>query len=235
MKNINKTIKNKVALSNANLNINNNEICALIGPNGAGKTTLIKCLTGLSSSDSGIIKFDNESLNNRSINDILSKIGAVLKFPESISKTPIESIFNQEFFYRGIKQHKSVNYYLNKVKLNVSPDTKAGKLSLGMKQRLLIALAISHNPSLLILDEPFNGLDVDGVDLMKNIISDFVKENNNSVLITSHSLNDLNDFVSSVTFMQSGHTLHKETMEDIRENYGGSIKDYYREVHNNEL
>ncbi|GLB46071.1 ABC transporter ATP-binding protein [Philodulcilactobacillus myokoensis] len=233
MKDINKKIGGKQILSNANFELNSKEICALIGPNGAGKTTFLKVLLNLINADTGIVEINDSQMTSKNINYLLPKFGVMLKYPESISKLSINNLFKQHEHYMKVRQVDSTENLLKKVKLNVTLDTEVGKLSLGMKQRLLLALAISSDPTVIILDEPFNGLDVDGVDLFKSILKE-LREKGKSIIITSHSLSDLNGLVDSVIFLNNGTTLPKISMQVIDKKYNGSIKDYYREVHNND-
>lgn len=232
MKNIMKKIKKHNILLNANINVKEGEICALIGPNGVGKTTLLKILLHLIKQDSGSISINNKIVNNKNINTYLKDIGSVLTFPESINDLTIKELFNQHFHYMGV-DNQSIVSILNKVKLNVSLDAKAGQFSLGMKQRLLLGLAISHNPSIIILDEPFNGLDIDGVEIFQNIIKE-QKTKGKSIIITSHSMNDLNSLVDSVIALKNGKTFEKKDIRYIKNKYNGKIESYYKKVINNE-
>lgn len=226
--NVSKLINQKLVLNNVNLRLDRGEICALIGPNGAGKTTLLKCFLGLIKKDVGSIKINGVELQLNNLNRILPKFGTVIKYPESISELSIKTLFNQHQHYMGVKRTQSIHSLLSKVNLNVSLDRKAGELSLGMRQRLLLALAISHDPSILILDEPFNGLDVSGVDIFNKIINKF-KAQGKSVLLTSHSLENLDDLVDSVMFINHGRTFHKISTRVIQVEYG-NIRNYYKEM-----
>lgn len=97
-----------------------------------------------------------------------------------------------------------------------------------MKQRLLLGVAISHNPNILILDEPFNGLDPDGVFLIKDIITRF-KNCGGSVIIASHSLAELEEFVTSVVFIKDGQTFKKKSIEVLLQRYPGGLQEYYKQ------
>lgn len=228
MNNISKLINQRIILNNANLKLDKGEICALIGPNGAGKTTLLKCLLGLINKDTGSISVDRIKVQLSSLNQILPKFGVVLKYPESISQLSIKTLFDQHQHYMGIKRNRSIHSLLSEVDLNVSLYQEASELSLGMSQRLLLALAISHNPSILILDEPFNGLDISGVNIFKKIINKF-KSQGKSVLLTSHSLENLDGLVDSVIFINHGKTAHKISAKVIQNKYG-NIQNYYKEM-----
>lgn len=228
MNNIEKNIDGFNILKISNLCIEKGEICALIGSNGAGKTTLINCLLGLINPEQGTIKINNELFQNNERSQILSQIGSVLQYPTSISKLTINQLFTEHFHYLNLKKPTSWDKFLENVNLNVSPNLKIGKMSLGMKQRLLVALALSHNPNILILDEPFNGLDPDGIILIKNLITSF-KNCGGIILISSHSLGELEDFTTSVVFIKNGQTFEKIYMKLLLDKYKGGLQEYYKE------
>lgn len=227
--NLYKTFENKGLVNNANLRVNNGEICAVIGPNGAGKTSLIKCILGLLKQDVGDILINEQEMTAITRNDLLKEIGTVLQFPVMVGRLTVEQVFVEHFHYYGVKTTGVMQELLRKVELPVSMNSLAKNLSLGMKQRLLLCLALAHKPSILILDEPFNGLDVDGIRLMKDILKDFA-EMGNSVLITSHSLNELQDIATNVVFMKNGTTTHNQKMEEIVRDFEGGLLQYYEEA-----
>lgn len=227
MKDIQKSINEIKVLDSVNLSIEQGEICALIGPNGAGKTTLINCLLNLIIQEQGIVKINDKIFTEATRNEILMKIGAVLQYPTSISHLSIKQLFEEHFHYLKLENHKSYEEILNSVELDISINTIIGKLSLGMKQRLLLGVAISHNPSILILDEPFNGLDPDGVFLIKDIMKK-IKNNNGIVLISSHSLSELEDFCTSIAFIKNGHIYEKNYIETIMKDFSGGLSEYYK-------
>lgn len=225
--NIQKSVNGKSILSCANLSIDSGEICGLIGPNGAGKTTLIKCLLGLLKTDGGSISIDNMLLCSDNKSKFLLQLGAVLQYPTSISNMSIGQLFAEHFQYVGINPPATLKEFLDKVKLDVSVETQVNKLSLGMKQRLLLAVTLSHNPSFVVLDEPLNGLDVDGVETIKDILKS-LKNNGIGILISSHALLELQDIATSVIFISNGATFDKRNVEEIVKNYEGGLKQYYQ-------
>ncbi|WP_157796305.1 ABC transporter ATP-binding protein [Bacillus xiapuensis] len=225
--NVQKFINDKQIIKSANMDIYGGEICALIGPNGVGKTTLLKCLLGLVFPDQGSIKVNGKLLSESSRAEILKQIGTVFSFPSSISSMTISQLFNEHFHYLQLEEPGSYQEILKKLDLEVPLTTKIGKLSLGMKQRLQLAMALSHQPNILILDEPFNGLDVDGINLIKKVLTD-LKKKGISILITSHSLSELEDFASSVVFMMNGETYEKKSVQNIIQEYGGGLQEYYQ-------
>lgn len=224
-----KIINKKKILNEVNLNVKPYEVCGLIGPNGAGKTTLINCVLGLVNPDEGFMKINNILLKESTRCELLCDIGTVLQYPSSISYLSIAQIYDDHIHYLSCENAHSLDTVLTMVDLKVPQDTIIGKLSLGMKQRLLLGLAISHNPKLLILDEPFNGLDPDGISLMKSIIENF-KNDGGCVLIASHSLKELEDLCTNIAFIKEGIIFENKKMEDIRNEYECGLNGYYKKL-----
>ena len=162
LKKVNKFYKNKYqALNNVSLNIKRGEIFALLGPNGAGKTTLINSICGLSYHSSGTIKVAGLSLEkNRKA--IKSMIGLV---PQELHLEAFDTVFSNVCYSRGLwglkNDYDYINNLLNKLKLYEKKNSLLIQLSGGMKRRVLIAKALSHNPKILFLDEPSAGVDVE--------------------------------------------------------------------------
>ncbi|MGX4670481.1 ATP-binding cassette domain-containing protein [Cerasibacillus sp. JNUCC 74] len=224
--NLCKVINENEVIRKADAHISGGEICAFIGPNGVGKTTLLKCLLGLLSPDQGSIKIDNQVLSKSNRSEMLKEFGSVIQLPPSTSDMTVYELFVEHYNYMEIKEPTPHMEMLELLELQVPLTKKIGQLSLGMKQRLQLAIALSHRPKIIILDEPFNGLDFDGINLMKEILSD-LKGKGVCVIITSHSLSELENFVTSVVFMLNGKTYKKRELKDIVKNYSGGLKEYY--------
>ena len=224
--NLNKNIKGKDILNNINLSLENGKIYALVGSNGAGKTTVFKCIMGLTA------YIGNIDLNTVAEDSYLRNIGALVDFSENQEKFTIKEIFEEHFIYMKMDIKELDNYInslLEKVGLSIGMDTKISSLSLGMKQKLKIALAISHQPKVLLLDEPFNGLDRSGVKILKNIIIDF-KDNDNLVLISSQTFKELDDFVDEVIIIEQGSLVGKQNIDNFKNMGIKDIDDYYEKV-----
>lgn len=224
--NLNKNIKGKDILKNINLNIDNGKIYALVGSNGAGKTTVFKCIMGLTA------YIGNINLNTVSKDNYLRNIGTLVDFSEDQEKFTIKEIFEEHFVYMNMDIKDLDNYInslLEKVGLSIGMDTKISSLSLGMKQKLNIALAISHKPKILLLDEPFNGLDRSGVKILKNIMIDF-KNDDNLVLVSSHTFKELDDFVEEVIIIEQGRLVGSQNIDNFKNLGIKDIDDYYEKV-----
>lgn len=224
--NLNKNIKGKDIIKNINLNIENGKIYALVGSNGAGKTTVFKCIMGLTA------YIGNIDLKGVSKDNYLRNIGTLVDFSENQEKFTIKEIFEEHFVYMNMDIKDLDNYInslLEKVGLSIGMDTKISSLSLGMKQKLNIALAISHKPKILLLDEPFNGLDRSGVKILKNIIIDF-KNDDNLVLVSSHTFKELDDFVDEVIIIEQGRLVGSQNIDNFKNLGIKDIDDYYEKV-----
>lgn len=225
---VRKSVGKKQLLASASMELKKGEICALIGPNGAGKTSLLKIIMGLIKPDYGDVSIFNNTYSSHTRKEILKKIGLVLQFPQEILKMSVRDIYQEHFLYLGVFPEITVEEMLHDLGLEVNPDERPINFSLGMRQRLLLGLALSHHPEIIILDEPFNGLDVDGIVLMKKILVDYAAEAH-TVLITSHSLKELQDIVHTVIFMKEGKTQEKVDMATIKKNYDGDLLQFYQE------
>lgn len=200
IENCNKKIKNKVILEDISLSLERNKIYGFIGHNGSGKTVLFKLIAGLIYSSGGSIKIDEKKVSPD--RDYPVKVGVMI---ENISLWPYLSAFENLSVLAKIRNEISDNDIKNVLK-RVQLDTGKkvfSKFSLGMKQRLVFAQAIMEKPDLLILDEPTNALDKDGVELFKKIIKEEVARGA-TVLIASHSMEDFSDFCDGVIYLSDG-------------------------------
>ena len=226
--NLKKYIKNDLVIDVEYLCFKRGGIHALIGPNGAGKTTLLKSICGLVVVDEGEVWFGDNLVSQKDNYKNLLKIGTIFTSLDSISELTVHELFEEHFHYYGLNKPSSWGPLLQQVKLNVSPETVIGKMSLGMKQRLQLTVALTHNPEILILDEPFNGLDPDGIELVKNILKSLARKK--IILISSHTFTDLEDISTDIVLMSNGRTTEMRKIDDINRIYEGGILDYYHQL-----
>ncbi|MGM9875086.1 MAG: ABC transporter ATP-binding protein [Bacilli bacterium] len=217
IKNLKKKYDNNFELGEINLEIPSGYIIGLIGENGAGKTTLIKSILNIIKPEYGEIKIFDK--NNKKYESIIKEdIGVVLDgmfFPEILTPNDINSImkdiyknWDKELFYK----------YLNNFKLQNNKKIK--DLSKGMRKKLEIATALSHKPKLLILDEPTSGLDPVVRDDILDIFLDFIKDEEHTILLSTHITSDLEHIADEIIFIDRGKILLNENKDELLDNYG---------------
>ena len=195
-----------LALNGLNLNINQGEIIALLGPNGAGKTTLISTICGLTSITSGKIEVNGFDVikDYRKTREIIGLV------PQELALEPFEKVINSVRFSRRLFGKKDDNKYLNqlliKLQLFDKKDNIIKSLSGGMKRRVMIAKALSHNPSILFLDEPTAGVDVELRKDMWNIIRDLKKEGV-TIILTTHYIEEAEMMADRIGIINHGELL----------------------------
>ena len=215
IKNINKSFKEKSVLKNIYLNIDEGEILGLIGPNGAGKTTIMKIISGLIHQDSGTIKICGLSLQDDRIK-YLSEFSSIIENP---SLYEMMSGYENINFIRKLNKVsiEKMNSIIEFINIGDAINDKVKTYSLGMKQRLSLGIALLTEPKLLILDEPTNGLDPEGVLNLRELIIKSAKKNKMSVLISSHILSEIDKICTRVIFIKDGQLIENEKIEKDKE------------------
>lgn len=199
--NLCKSFKDTKVLNDITIKIKKGNIIGIIGRNGSGKTVLFKCICGLISPTKGTVKINNKILGKDI--DIPNNIGAIIETPGFL---PNYNGFKNLKFLAMIKNQISNEHIKDTIKLvGLNPDSKkhVGKYSLGMRQRLGIAQAIMEDPDVLILDEPMNGLDNDGVQDMRKLFLK-LKEQGKTILLASHNKEDIEVLCDEVYMMDKG-------------------------------
>lgn len=199
-----------------NLTIPKGTIVGYIGQNGAGKSTTIKLLLGLLNKDSGEIKILDE-INPSSVG-LKDKLGIVfddLLVPEEMTLIDVE-----KFCSRVYSKWNKNSFYKFKEKFNLPEKKIIKNYSRGMKMKLSMAVALSHNAELLILDEATSGLDPIVREEILDLLLDFMQDENHTILISSHILSDLEKVADYIAFINDGKILFMETKDELKENYG---------------
>ena len=231
--NLNKIIKKKQILDNVSFELNAGEILGFIGPNGAGKTTTIKLVLGLQSITSGKVKINGFDVKKDFVKAI-EKVGAIVENPDFYmylsGRKNLELIANM---YKNVN-NKRIDEVVKLVGLENRINDKVSKYSLGMRQRLGIAQAILNKPNLLILDEPTNGLDPEGIKDLREFLVKLAKEENMAIFISSHNLSELESFCTKVCIIKNGKVIETATMEALKSETGVQGKVYEVEVDNTE-
>ena len=208
-----KKYKNFKALDDLNLHVPVGSIYGLIGKNGAGKTTLIRLICGLQKVDSGEYYIYGIKNTDKEILNVRSRIGAIVETPAIYENLSARDNIIEELTLLGSPTFDDVDELLKLVGLSDVGAKKAGKFSLGMRQRLGIAIALAGNPDILILDEPINGLDPEGIIDIRELILKLNKEKNITILISSHYLDELSKIATHYGFVDKAK-MKKEISKD---------------------
>ena len=207
------------ALESMNFTVPKGSIYGLVGRNGAGKTTIMRIISGLQEPTSGKVEygFDHKKLGN---------VGALVELPSIYSNQTARENLVYQYINLGLKIDGSIEQSLNFVGLGNTGKKKAGKFSLGMRQRLGIAMAMSGNPEVLILDEPINGLDPQGIIQIRDLLIRLNKEKGVTIIISSHILSELSNLATDFAFVEGGKVV-KEIKAEALENAGGLVTEFY--------
>ena len=195
------------SLDNIDITINTGSIIGITGTNGSGKTTIFKTILGLVKKESGEIKINGKSIDGKS-KDYLNSIGTIIEYPtfyESLTARQNLMLISSLYDEVNLSKEDLLNY-LHLVGLDNSVDCKVSSFSLGMKQRLGLAQALIHQPTILLLDEPFNGLDPIGIKEFRDLLIELSKKGV-GIVISSHSLEELSKLVDTVTIINQGKVI----------------------------
>jgi lantibiotic transport system ATP-binding protein len=205
----------QLILDKINLQVPKGSIYGFLGPNGAGKTTTLKLLLGLLKKQEGSICIFEKSFEKDRIG-ILRNIGSMIESPSIYSHlTAYENLLLLQKIYQCPVGR--ISEVLKTVGLGHVGEKKAGQFSLGMKQRLSIAIALLHNPSLLILDEPTNGLDPNGIIEIRELLKKLNNENEMTILISSHLLSEIEKMVTHLGIIHKGSLLFQGTIYELHQ------------------
>lgn len=205
----------KEVLRGISLEANEGDILGFIGPNGAGKTTTIKLILGLQCITSGSVKINGYDIQ-KDFTNAIKKVGTIVENPDLyMYMSGYENLKMISNLYSGITKER-IDEVIKLVGLENRIKDKVSKYSLGMRQRLGIAQAILHRPNLLVLDEPTNGLDPEGIKQIKDLIVKLANEEHMAVLISSHNLLELESFCTKVTIIKNGEIVETSTIEDAK-------------------
>lgn len=219
---VSKCYKNKTVLDNCDLNLYNGKIYGFVGPNGAGKTTLFRTILNLTDISKGNIYYNNKtSFKNRDI-----RFGALIEEPYVNGKLTAYQNLKYIELLTGINNEKKIAEVLEIVGLHSVGKKKVKDFSLGMRQRLGIAMAIITEPDVLILDEPMNGLDPEGIIQIRNSLLELNKNKCMTMLISSHILGELDRLVTDYIFLKDGRILLSDSKSNITETMNKMGMDY---------
>lgn len=216
LKNVSKTFVGKRAVDNISFELNKPGVFGLLGTNGAGKTTTIRMLLGIIKKDSGEITWNGKAVDRKSVN-----FGYL---PEERGVYPKTKIYNQLMYFaelKGMKKEEAdgaIKNWAKKLKVEEYLDKPAEKLSKGNQQKIQFMTVVIHNPELLVLDEPFSGLDPVNTELLKNIIINLVKEGK-YIIMSAHQMSTIEEFCSDILILNKGKTVIKGNLKEIKDTY----------------
>jgi len=222
--NLTKKYYNKIALEDINLSFERGKIYGLMGPNGSGKTTLMKVIIGLHKQTSGNVLIDGNPLS--------------YKTKANVSYMPTENFLYDNFkvkdvvkFYEDMYSDFKIEYVMQILKdINVDTEFRVSKLSSGLVGKLKVALALSRDVDIYMLDEPLNGVDVLARDVIMDIIVKSHNENK-TFIISSHLVSETEKVLDSVVFLKDGKLELSGDAEELRQQHGLSIENLYKEVY----
>lgn len=219
--NLSKRYGSVVAADKVNLHIRKGEIYGLIGRNGAGKTTVLRMLSRLAIPTSGSYSINGKS--GRELSSELSKVGALIETPGLYPNRSALENLKLKCMALGINDKNYMRKLLELVGLGKTGKKKVKEFSFGMKQRLGLALALAGNPDILILDEPINGLDPQGIAEMREILLRLSGEKNITILISSHILDELSKIAHSYGIIHEGRLIDEMTARQLEERCSEAI------------
>lgn len=212
------------ALDGLTMNVPKGSIYGFVGKNGAGKTTLIRLICGLQFPTDGEFKLYNVKNDDSKINVVRKKLGAVVETPAIYPEMSAYQNLKMQYDILNLKNYEEIDDLLKLVNLDNVGDKLAKNFSLGMRQRLGIAVALCGNPEFLVLDEPTNGLDPEGIVEMRNLLIKLNKERNITILISSHILDELSRIATYYGFIKDGKMVKEISAEEFEKECKHTIK-----------
>ena len=213
--NISKKYGKSIVLDNVSFDIPKGSIFGLVGRNGAGKTTLMRIITGLAEPTSGTYSISGILSSDKKILSVRRRIGSIIESPAVFKNLSAYDNIKLQYINLGMTSFDDIPELLELVELKDTGKKAAGKFSLGMRQRLGIAVALCGKPDILILDEPINGLDPQGIIQMREILLKICKERHTTILISSHILEELSKLATHYAFIDSGKILQTLSSDEL--------------------
>lgn len=231
--NLKKEVKGKIIVENISFSINQGDVVGFLGPNGAGKTTIIKLILGLIKISEGKVQINGFDIQKDFVKAI-EKVGSIVENPDLyIYLSGLDNLKITANNYKGITQER-INEVIKLVGLENRIKDKVSTYSLGMRQRLGIAEAIINNPKLLILDEPTNGLDIEGIIEIRNLIKELSKQGI-AILISSHNLTEIDNVCNRIVAIKNGKIVADDTIENFTEGTMSSEEAFIKKVGENKI
>ncbi len=219
---IKKSYNGNVVLNVGGISINSGEIYGLIGPNGAGKSTLMKIISSLTKADSGDIELFGKTLSSKNKTQLVKNIGVFVEGPAYYGHLTAKENMKILANLKGLSEDE-VAEAINYVGLANQMNKKVATYSLGMKQRLGLAMALAGLPKFMILDEPTNGLDPQGIKEVRNLILDLSRNKGITIMISSHIMHEIEKVVDHIGILNKGNLLYQGAINDFKNKFGSEI------------
>lgn len=217
LENVRKTYGSLVAVDNLSFSVKNGEIFGLLGENGAGKTTTFRMIMGLLEPDKGKITLDGKKIDYK----VTDKIGFVTEERSLLTKLTVKEMIEYYGVLKGMNESdidKKLDYWLEKFEITEYKNKKIKELSKGNQQKIQFISAVINDPKLLILDEPFTGLDPINVNLLKDAVKELQKKGC-SIIFSSHQMEYIEDFCEQLIILVHGRAILNGSLDEIKENY----------------
>lgn len=229
LKNVTKTIKGRKIIDNLSFSVNAGEVFGFLGPNGAGKTTTIRMIVGLIGMTSGEIHICGSSIT-KEYEKAVSHVGAIVENPELYKfMTGYQNLQQAARLSKNVTNEK-IDKIVKLVGLTERIHDKVKTYSLGMRQRLGIAQSLLHNPKILILDEPTNGLDPAGIREIRDYLRNLAKEKNLAIIVSSHLLSEMEMMCDRIAIIQKGKLVNVQNV--VNEELDSDKKQYFCDLDN---
>lgn len=217
LENVRKTYGSLVAVDNLSFSVKNGEIFGLLGENGAGKTTTFRMIMGLLEPDKGKITLDGKKIDYK----VTDKIGFVTEERSLLTKLTVKEMIEYYGVLKGMDESdidKKLDYWLEKFEITEYKNKKIKELSKGNQQKIQFISAVINDPKLLILDEPFTGLDPINVNFLKDAVKELQKKGC-SIIFSSHQMEYIEDFCEQLIILVHGRAILNGSLDEIKENY----------------
>lgn len=216
LKDVCKNFGTKQAVKHLNLIINKPGVYGLLGTNGAGKTTTIRMILGIIKKTAGTITWNGKEVTRENV-----KFGYM---PEERGVYPKTKIYDQLMYFAKLKgitsaeANKAIDYWLKRLDMEEYRNMLAEKLSKGNQQKIQFIIAVMNDPELIVLDEPFSGLDPVNTEMLSKVVEELVSKNK-YIIMSSHQMSSIEEFCSNLTILNRGNTVLQGNLEEIKESY----------------
>lgn len=216
IKNVSKSYGDKKVVDNISLEINKPGVYGLLGTNGAGKTTTIRMLLGILKKDSGEINWNGKEVKRKHVN-----FGYL---PEERGVYPKVNVYTQLMYFaklKGMKEEKAdeaIKYWMKRLEVEEYMNMTAEKLSKGNQQKIQFITAVVHDPELIVLDEPFSGLDPVNTEIIRNVILELIKKGK-YIIMSAHQMSVVEEFCSDILILNKGKTVLQGNLKEIKDSY----------------